>query len=192
MFVDYLTLLMINMVAGTALLAYYVLKGVTAEDSRPFAAGFLMVGLVAFLGGAHMVATWPLPGSYNIGFGESTLLFGVVFLGAAWALAKGWDLLPVAIYAFFAGIDALLVGLRIIDLGLTKHPLASGIGFLLAGLGGIAAAPGLALLKKSQLFRYIAAAVLLAITAFWAYTFYSSLWGHLESFSTWLPLTMVK
>ncbi|MCD6425338.1 MAG: DUF981 family protein [Anaerolineales bacterium] len=57
MFVDYLTLLMINMVAGTALLAYYVLKGVTAEDSRPFAAGFLMVGLVAFLGGAHMVTT---------------------------------------------------------------------------------------------------------------------------------------
>jgi len=192
MFIDYLTLLMINMVAGTALLAYYVLKGVTAEDSRPFAAGFLMVGLVAFLGGAHMVTTWPLPGSYNIGFGESTLLFGVVFLGAAWALAKGWDLMPVAIYAFFAGIDAVLVGWRIIDLGLTKHPLASGIGFLLAGLGGIAAAPGLALLKKSQTFRYIAAAVLLVVTAFWAYTFYSSLWGHLESFSTWLPLTMVK
>ncbi|RLD02633.1 MAG: hypothetical protein DRI65_14515 [Chloroflexota bacterium] len=192
MFIDYLTLLMINMVTGTALLAYYVLKGVTTEDSRPFAAGFLMVGLVAFLGGAHMVTTWPLPGSYNIGFGESTLLFGVVFLGAAWSLAKGWDLLPVAIYAFFAGIDAVLVGLRIIDLGLTQHPLVSGIGFLLAGLGGIAAAPGLALLKKSQVFRYIAAAVLLVVTAFWAYTFYSSLWGHLESFSTWLPLTMAK
>ena len=169
MFIDYLTLLMINMVTGTALLAYYVLKGVTTEDSRPFAAGFLMVGLVAFLGGAHMVTTWPLPGSYNIGFGESTLLFGVVFLGAAWSLAKGWDLLPVAIYAFFAGIDAVLVG-----------------------LGGIAAAPGLALLKKSQVFRYIAAAVLLVVTAFWAYTFYSSLWGHLESFPTWLPLTMAK
>jgi len=86
----------------------------------------------------------------------------------------------------------VLVGLRIIDLGLTQHPLVSGIGFLLAGLGGIAAAPGLALLKKSQVFRSIAAAVLLVVTAFWAYTFYSSLWGHLESFPTWLPLTMAK
>jgi len=86
----------------------------------------------------------------------------------------------------------VLVGLRIIDLGLTQHPLVSGIGFLLAGLGGIAAAPGLALLKKSQVFHYIAGAVLLGVTAFWAYTFYSSLWGHLESFSTWLPLTMAK
>jgi putative membrane protein len=192
MFIDYLTLLMINMVAGTALLAYFVLKGVTAEDAKPFAAGFAMVGLIAFLGGAYMVTHWPLPGSYNIGFGESTVLFGVVFLGAALALAKGWDLLPVAIYAFFAGIEALLVGIRIIDLGMTKNPLASGIGFILAGLGGIAAAPGFGLLKKSQLFRYIAAGVLIIVTLFWAYTFYASLWGHLESFSTWIPLTMGK
>ena len=190
MFVDYLTLLMINLAAGTALLAYFVLKGITAEDSKPFAAGFAIVGLIAFLGGAHMAITWPLPGSYNIGFGESTVLFGAVFLGAALALAKGWDLLPVAIYAFFAGVEALLVGLRIIDLGLTKNPLVSGIGFILAGLGGIASAPGLNLLKKNQAFRYLAAGVLVVITVFWAFTFYNSLWGHLESFSSWVPLTM--
>jgi len=190
MFIDYLTLLMINLAAGTALLAYFVLKGITAEDSKPFAAGFAIVGLIAFLGGSHMVINWPLPGSYNIGFGESTVLFGVVFLGAALALSKGWDLLPVAIYAFFAGVEALLVGLRIIDLGLTKNPLVSGIGFILAGLGGIAAGPGLSFLKKSETFRYIAAAVLILISLFWAYTFYNSLWGHLESFTSWVPLTM--
>jgi putative membrane protein len=83
-----------------------------------------------------------------------------------------------------------LVGLRIIDLGLTKSPLVSGIGFILAGLGGIAAAPGLSFLKKNEAFRYIAAAVLTLITIFWAYTFYNSIWGHLESFSSWVPLTM--
>ena len=137
-----------------------------------------------------MAINWPLPGSYNIAFGESTVLFGVVFLGAALALSKGWDLLPVAIYAFFAGVEALLVGLRIIDLGLTKNPLVSGIGFILAGLGGIASAPGLSFLKKNETFRYIAAAVLILISIFWAYTFYNALWGHLESFTSWVPLTM--
>ena len=50
MFIDYLTLLMINLAAGTALLAYFVLKGITTEDSKPFAAGFAIVGLIAFLG----------------------------------------------------------------------------------------------------------------------------------------------
>ncbi len=190
MFIDYLTVLMINLAAGTALLAYFVLKGIPSDDTKAFAAGFGVVGLIAFLGGGHMALNWPLPGSYNIGFGESTLLFGAVFLGASYALAKGWDLLPISIYAFFAGVEALLVGLRIIDLGLTKSPLISGIGFILAGIGGIAAAPGLNLLKKSQTFRYIAAGVLVIVSLFWAYTFYASLWGHLESFTSWVPLTM--
>ena len=190
MFIDFLTVLMINLAAGTALLAYFVLKGIPAEDNKAFAAAFGVVGLIAFLGGGQMALTWPLPGSYNIAFGESTLLFGAVFLGAAYAIAKGWDLLPISIYAFFAGVEALLVGIRIIDLGLTKSPLISGLGFILAGLGGIAAAPGLSLIKKNKTFRYLAAGVLLVISLFWAYTFYISLWGHLESFSTWVPLTM--
>jgi putative membrane protein len=190
MFIDYLTLLMINLTAGTALLAYFILRGVSGENSKPFAAGFGVVGLIAFLGGGHMALHWPLPGSHNIAFGESSLLFGAVFLGAALALAKGWDLMPVAIFAFFAGVQAVLVGVRIIDLGLTKHPIASGIGFILAGMGGVAAAPGLNLLKKNQTFRYLAAGVLIVVTAFWAYTFYNALWGHLESFATWMPLTM--
>lgn len=190
MFIDFLTVLMINLAAGTALLAYFVLKGIPSEDSKSFAAGFGVVGLIAFLGGLRMSFEWPLPGSYNIAFGESTLLFGAVFLGAALAIAKGWDLMPISIYAFFAGVEAILVGIRIVDLGLTKSPLISGIGFILAGLGGVAAAPTMGLLKKNQTFRYLAAGVLLIASLFWAYTFYNALWGHLESFSSWVPLTM--
>jgi len=192
MFIDYLTVLMINLAAGTALLAYFVLKGITGENNKGFAPGFAVVGLIAVLGGAQMTFNWPLPGSYNIAYGETTLLFGAVFLGAAIAVARGWDLMPISIYAFFAGVNAMVVGFRIIDLPLSKHPLLTGIGFILAGLGGVAAAPGLHLLKKNQNFRYLAAAVLLATSIFWAYTFYTSLWGHLESFSSWAPLTMGK
>ena len=190
MFVDYLTVLMINLAAGTALLAFFVLNGITSQDNKGYAAGFAVVGLVAVVGGMQMTFNWPLPGSYNIAYGESTLLFGAVFLGAAVALAQGWDLLPVSIYAFFAGVQALVIGFRIIDLPLSKHPVLTGIGFILAGLGGIAAAPGMHLLKTNKNFRYLAAALLLVTSIFWAYTFYNSLWGHLESFSSWVPLTM--
>lgn len=190
MFIDYLTVLMINLAAGTALLAYFILTGINSEDQGGFAAGFGVVGLVAFTGGLHMTFNWPLPGSYNIAYGESTLLFGAVFLGAAVVLARGWDLMPISIYAFFAGVQALVIGARIINLPLSKHPVLTGIGFILAGVGGIAAAPGMVLLKKNKNFRILAAAVLIITSAFWAYTFYSSLWGHLESFSSWVPLTM--
>src|SRR5512139_2749298 len=113
MFIDYLTLVMINMVAGTALLAYYLWRGLDDQDQRPYAAGFFGVGLVALITGLHISFNWPLPGSYNVGYGDATTLFGTVFLITSLALWQGWNLVPVSIYAFFAGIDAIIVGVRI-------------------------------------------------------------------------------
>jgi putative membrane protein len=192
MFIDYLTLIMINLVAGTALLAYYLYKGMDDADQRPYAAGFGMVGFLGIILGLALTFTWPLPGSYNIGYGEATTLFGAVFLATAIALSQGWNLMPVAIYSFFAGVDAVIVGIRIISLSLTKEPLVSGVGFILAGLGGVLAAPFLGFLKENRIFRLLAAAVILVTALVWAVTFYTSLWGHLESFSSWVPATMGK
>ena len=191
MFIDYLTLIMINLVAGTALLAYFIYSGIDAKDQRPFAAGFGAVGLLGVVLGLTLTFTWPLPGSYNIPFGETTTLFGVVFLATALALSKGWDLMPVAIYAFFAGVDAIVVGVRLISLNLTKEPIFSAIGFILAGLGGVLSAPFLAFLKKNRTFRILAAAVVLITALVWAFTFYNALWGHMESFAKWVPATMM-
>jgi putative membrane protein len=192
MFIDYLTLIMINLVAGTALLAYYIYAGMDAKDQRPYAAGFGIVGLLGIVLGLTLTFTWPLPGSYNIGYGEATTLFGAVFLATGIALSQGWDLLPVAIYAFFAGVDAVVVGVRIISLGLTKEPIISGVGFVMAGLGGVFAVPFLKWFKGNKVLRTLSAVVVLVTALLWAVTFYTSLWGHLASFSTWVPATMAK
>lgn len=190
MFIDYLTLIMINMVAGTALLAYYLWKGMDEQDQRPYAAIFSMLGLMAIVTGLHMAFTWPLPGSYNIAFGEATALFGVVFLATGIALSQGWSLVPTAIYAFFAGVDAILVGARIINLGLTKEPIMSAIGFILSGLGGVASAPFFMWFKNNRTVRMLGVLLLVVTAALWAFTFYGSLWGHLEAFGKWVPATM--
>jgi putative membrane protein len=190
MFIDYLTLIMINMVAGTVILAYYLWKGIDQTDQRPYASAFLGVGALAILLGLHMSTTWPLPGSYNIAFGEPTTLFGVVFLMAGISLSQGWDLIPVSIFAFFAGADGLLVGLRLLSLNMTKEPLLSAVGFVLAGLGGIFSAPFFMFFRNNKLFRMLAILVLLATAAIWAVTFYGSIWGHIESFAKWAPSTM--
>jgi putative membrane protein len=112
MFIDYLTLIMINLVAGSALLAFYLWRGIDEADQRSYAAAFFGVGLLSLIAGLHLSFNWPLPGSYNVGYGDTTTLFGVVFLITGLALWNGWNLLPVSIYAFFAGLDAVLVGLR--------------------------------------------------------------------------------
>jgi putative membrane protein len=192
MFIDYLTLAMINLVAGTFVLSYYLWKGMDDQDQRPYAAVFGVTGLLALALGLHMTFTWPLPGSYNIAFGETTALFGMVFLGTALALSKGWSLLPVSLYSFFAGVYAILVGARILSLGMTKEPIMSAIGFITAGLGGVFAAPFFLWFKENKTFRMLGALVLLATALLWAVTFYGSLWGHLESFGKWVPLTMMS
>jgi putative membrane protein len=192
MFIDFLSLIMINLVAGTAILAYYIYAGLDAQDQRPYAAAFGIVGLLGVVLGLVLSFTWPLPGAYNVAFGETTTLFGAVFLATGFALSQGWDLLPVAIYGFFAGVDAVVVGIRIISLGLTQEPIFSGLGFILAGLGGVLAAPGLKMLKSNKTFRLVAALVLVVTAGVWAFTFYNALWGHMAGFAKWLPATMGK
>src|SRR5512140_2936080 len=134
MFIDFLTLVMLNLVAGTTVLAYYLWRGIDEQNQRPYAAAFFGVGLVGLITGLQISFTWPLPGAYNVGYGDATTLFGVVFLATSIALYFGSSLIPVSIYAFFAAIDSIVVGIRIFSLNLTKEPLISAVGFILAGL----------------------------------------------------------
>ncbi|MFA4875674.1 MAG: DUF981 domain-containing protein [bacterium] len=191
MFIDYVTLLLINMVAGLAVLAHFIYKGLTAEDQRKWAPGFAMTGLVAIIAGLHMTFNWPIIGSYNSAFGECSVLFGIIFLGAALATGKGWGLDMVALYAFFGGALSILIGVRIIDLKMTQMPLLSGAGFILTGLGGVCAYA--ALRKKYFRPMRIAGSIVMAAAALiWALTAYIAYWIHLSSFSGWVPRIIEK
>lgn len=189
MFIDYISLMLINMVAGFVLLAAFVYFDLDGKHSKRWIPGFGMTGAIAIATGLHTVCNWILPGSYNIAFGELSVLFGIIFLGASVALAQGWELYTVTIYAFFAGLAAIVIGVRIINLGMTKVPLLSGVGFILSGLGGVLAAPALYWNLNARL-RLIGAVILLLAALIWAFNGYQAYWDHLESFSKWMPSTM--
>jgi len=189
MFIDYITLMLINMTAGLFILAYYVYSGLDSEDQKRWIPGFGMTGAIALTTGLHMIFTWPVPGSFNIAFGEMSVLLGIVFIGASVALAQNWELVTVTTYAFFAGVAAILVGLRIINLGVTTQPLLSGLGFILSGFGGVCATPAL-LLRTNRTLRLIGTIVLVAAALIWALTACVTYWGHLDKFSNWVPYPM--
>jgi putative membrane protein len=98
----------------------------------------------------------------------------------------GWDLFTLGVYGFFAGLVSLLVGFRIINLGVTQTPLLTGVGFILVGLGGVFSAPAL-YLKNNRLLRTIGSIVLLVAALIFAFIGLGAYWGHLASFSTWQP-----
>ena len=100
----------------------------------------------------------------------------------------GWELITLGIYGFFAGLVSFLVGIRIINLGLTPIPLPVGIGFILVGLGGIFSAPTL-YLKAPRLLRTIGGIVLAVAALFFALIGLSAYWVLLAEFLTWQPLS---
>jgi putative membrane protein len=189
MFINYITLMLINLVAGLFLLAGYVYFGMDGANKKLWIPGFGMTGAIALVTGFHMTFTWPVTGVFNIAYGETSVLFGILFLTASLALAFGWDLLTVAIYGFFAGLAAIVIGARILNLGLTRQPLLSGIGFILTGLGGVCAAPTL-YFKTNRSWRLLGAIVLIAAALIFAFTGYMAYWGHLGNYLDWKPLPM--
>ena len=189
MFIDFVALLLINMAAGFFLLACFLYWGLGGVDPKRWVPAFSMVGIIALISGFRMAFTWPLPGSFNVAYGEMSIVLGILFLGGALAVAKEWDLKLVAVYGLFAGVAALLIGIRIIDLGMTKEPLLSGVGFILSGASGILATPVLYLRTRGGI-RLLGAIVLVATALIWARTGYKAYWGHLDNFSTWVPSTM--
>lgn len=184
--IDYLTLMLINMTAGLVVLAWYVAKGLDDPDQPRWAPAFAIPGLIAFLCGLRMSWTWPLIGSYNVAFGDTSVMFGVLLLGAAWSLATKRDLMPLAVYAFFAGLAGMLVGVATIVMRLTEFPVISGIGFILTGGAGVLAGVTL-YLRKNMAVRAIGTLVLLAAAAIWAFNGYGGYWMHLSGFAKWMP-----
>lgn len=179
MMIDYLTLMLINMAAGFFLLGCFVWRDWdTPEDAGQWVPAFAICGLVAAIGGFAITFTWPLPKPYSMAYGEMSVLFGVLLLGLALALGRKWELFPLAIYAFFAGATAALLGVRIIDLGLTTHPLLSGVGFVLSGACGIFS-PVVVWQSDKKGLRLAGAIVLFAASAIWAWTGYLAYWMHM-------------
>ena len=179
MFIDYVGLMLVNSAAG-----FFVLAGFLARKEEelvePWAPAFALTGLIALTTGFRMTFTWPLPGSYNVAFGELSVLFGGLMLAAAWPLAKGLDLKPLACYGFFAGLVAIVVGVQFLRLGLSQTPLLTGTGFLLAGIAGLGAYP--AVKSKARALRLAGAVTLTLSGLIWAYLAYSAYWHHIANF----------
>lgn len=187
-FVDYVTLLLVNMAAGYFILAGYLFRGLDEDDQQKWAPAFGVTGVVALVFGGLMTVTWPLPGPFNMAFGELSVLFGIIFAGAALCLARDWNMDCLAFYALFAGLAAVVIGAYILQNGLTQNPMMAGIGFILSGMGGVFAFPALTWLRSNMTVRMVGAVIMAAAGAIWAFTGYMAYWGHMSSFGPWIPV----
>ncbi len=187
--IDYLAVMLVSVGAGLALLALYLFVNPAPENRPTWGFGFGATALILASTAIPMIVSWPLPGSYNVAFGEPALMFGALFTVAGLALVFRLELLGPAIWGFFAGITAVIVGQQIIAHGMTKEPGVAGLGFILAGIGGILTLPAVAM--KNQRWIALIAAVVLAVAAIvWLYTGFNSYPGHIADFAKYVPAYM--
>jgi len=192
MFVDYLTVMEANLAAGMFILALYIYYGLDGGDQKQWVPAFYAVGLIGTVSGFHHALFWPLPGVYNIAFGEPYLLFGVLFLFAGYALKNEMGLAPLAGYAVMAGLVAITVGARILDAGYTKSPEMTGFLYIIVGMGGVMAFPVI-YLKANKGLRMLSVAVCLLAAVLWGFNSLGAYWGHMStdgSFGKWKPIHM--
>jgi len=185
--IDYVTLMLVNQVAGLVLLACWLFFDADSPRERRWVPGLAMAGFLSLATGLHMVFTWPLPGAFNILYGEMAVFFGILLLGLVFVLVAGLDLLPVAIYAAFAGLAAVLVGIQVYQLGLTHNPPLSGTAFVWMGVIGLVAVPMLRL-RGLPAFRVFGAVGLLIGAVLWGVVGYMAYWHHVAPATQWKPV----
>lgn len=189
-FIDYVTLLLLNMATGFIILAGYLFRGLDDGEQGRWSLGFGMVGLVALVFGGCVSLTWPLPGQFSSIYGDFSVLFGLIFLFAGLGMARGWRLELVATYAFPVGLASMLTAVRFYLLRLTPHPEVGAAGFFLTGLAAIFALPTLLWLRQYRGWRVLAGLVLLGIAMLWMGNAFLGMWMHMEHFKDWVPLIM--
>ncbi len=191
MYIVYLTVMLINMAAAFFTLAWYIWRGMPCENKRGWLPAFTITGFVALITGLHMTFTWPMPSVYNIAFGEPSIMLGVLLLGGAWAIGKCWNLTPLTVYAFLAGIVAIVLGIRFIESSISQEPIPAGLGLIFSGLVGVLSLPALFLCPRSpglsRAIQLLAILLLVIAGAIWAYSGYVTYWDHMQSFTGWNP-----
>ena len=195
MFVDYLTVMMVAVVAGAVVTIVYGLMFLDAPlaDQRPWGWAFGIVGLLLGVTGLHLVLTWPLPGAYNIVMGEPALYFGLVLLGTAFAIRAGESLMPLAVLAIFGGLANIFLSIAMLVHGLSRNPPLWALAYAAIGFAAVLAPLVVHRVRTLRWVPLVAGgllaigALIFALGGYGAYLEHTSAEG---GFAKWVPPAM--
>lgn len=195
MFVDYLTVMMVAVVAGAVLTIAYGLMFIEAPlaDQKPWGWAFGIVGLLLGATGLHLVLTWPLPGAYNIVMGEPALYFGLVLLGTGFAVRAGESLMPLAVLAIFGGMANIFLSIAMLVHGLSRNPPLWALAYAAIGLAAVLSPLVLHRVRALRWVPLVAGGLLAVgalIFALGGYGAYLEQTSADEGFGKWVPPAM--
>lgn len=182
--------MMWNLVAIGVLTALYIWKMPyspsknTYNDgntAKAFAIPFLITGFYLALTGLMISFTWPFQpagGVYNVLFGGSASLGGLVIIAFGLANYFNYNLRPITYIAAVVGLYLIVDGIGILQYRLTRTPELSAALFIVTGIAAI-----LSILfthSENKTSRYLFLAFVVIFTLLWLFEAVNVTLGHLE------------
>lgn len=189
-FIDYLTAMMTLSMAINLEVMYmsYRLGSSAARDElRSIGLVMMMLGLPTTIFGLTMSITWPLPGSYNILFGDAFLYLGIVTLiGGLLLYSVEPDKFKAASFPVaFLSLITIIYGASIYTHGLTNSPVLAFSFYSFEGLGGIVTA--LLLYRRTKSIAYAVIALLAIATIIMLIIDVGAIFQHPALFAKYSP-----
>ncbi|MFS8065112.1 MAG: DUF981 family protein [Byssovorax sp.] len=165
------------------------LRGEAREEQRKaYAFAFGAGGVIMTVTGLFLALTWPLPGQYNIAFGEPLAYFGVLLCLGSIALGHGVDLGPLSALAAVGGAGAVFVAIAIAQNRLTLIPAPATVVFGATGLAALL----FPLRRRARPVRVATGVLLIVAGVLFAFIGATAILHHLGpgAFDTWKPGSM--
>ncbi|MCL4411540.1 DUF981 family protein [Candidatus Marsarchaeota archaeon] len=184
-FVDPLAVMLLVAGLSTLLLAIYAFMFARGKKGLAnLAVPMFVLGMFNFISGFFLSFAWPMPGAYNMLFGDAQLVLGLLMLMGGYMLYKNIDIKILTIFGFFFGIYLAMQAVAIPAFG-----LESGANFLpafglyvFAALSGIFSPLVYTSSKSGLKYAYYFLFALLIITTFLLlFIGYTAIYEHLGS-----------
>lgn len=183
-FIDPLAIMLVAVAASAGLIALYFIQAAKGKKSfEDIAVPGFAIGFFDFVSGLYMSFLWPLPGPYNMLFGDPMLFLGIIMLAGSFMLYKKINPNVLSYFGFLLGIYLLAETYGIYALGLEKGAyFLPAFSFYLFSTLSALFSPLANLNPKSSRWAYYFLALLLIVTAFLAvFIGVFAIYGHLAS-----------
>ena len=189
-FIDYLTAMMTLSMAinlEVMYMSYRLGSGAARDELKSIGLVMMMLGVPTTIFGLTMSITWPLPGSYNILFGDAFLYLGIVTLiGGLLLYGVEPDKFKAASFPVaFLSLITIIYGASIYTHGLTNSPVLAFSFYLFEGLGGIVTA--LLLYRRTKSIAYAVIALLAIATIIMLIIDVGAIFQHAVLFAKYSP-----
>lgn len=178
-FLNPLAVIILGTASSATLLALASLSAWKKKNVIGFSIPLFALGIFDFINGLFLEFMAPLPGPYNLLFGDSVLFLGLLLIIGGYMLYKKIDLMYVSPVAALFGIYLLVDSYAVWTFNLTRTPMLTAAMFAGAGLAAVTQLAA----SKDRDYMYLVCGALLALVALALLFFtYEAIFGHIAGF----------